>query len=331
MAPEEEVLLKGRLLKEVLKEGDGQCPASGERVSVHYVCKLVGSEEVVDSTYARGYELPFTLGHCEVIPGLEQGVASMRCGEKARLTVHPELAYGFAGFLGGVVPPAASEEEAGASMPAASLLYEVELLHVGLAETGSEEELSPEERLQRAMRAKDTGNGHFKSGDFSQAGEAYATALKLLGYAGPKRDAEEVAREEEVVWADSARREARNKLLLSCCLNLAQCELKQQCYVDAMEHASAAATLDPSSSKAHYRKGLAALSIGLLDQAKVDLTKAARLEPKNAEVRAQLQACQVQIQEALRKERGTLGGMFDRGSIYGGEVAPPMQEVDGES
>ena len=52
--PPVDVLGDGRLLKELLVAGSGDLPTAGAQVRVHYECKLSGSDEVVDSSYARG-------------------------------------------------------------------------------------------------------------------------------------------------------------------------------------------------------------------------------------------------------------------------------------
>uniref|UniRef100_A0A6T0QQX2 peptidylprolyl isomerase n=1 Tax=Alexandrium monilatum TaxID=311494 RepID=A0A6T0QQX2_9DINO len=331
--PEQDLLGDGRLLKEVQRVGQGRRPEPGDRIKIHYVCRLVGSDEIIDSSYARGEPFAFTLAEGEVIPGWEEGISSMCCGEQARLTMHPDLAYGSAGCNGGAVPAAGMasispvDGAAGSGLPSGSLSYEVELLDVGRSPTGEEEDLSPEECLQRAMRAKDAGNTHFKAGDLQLAAETYMGALRLLGHSDTKEGSEELNREQDFRWSDSARREARDRLLLACCLNLTQCELKLDRFLEAFNHATAALGLDPNSSKALYRRGLAALGSGLLDQAKTDLVKAARLEPKNGEIRSQLQACQQRIQESEQKDRSTFGGMFGRGYLYGEKDAGEGREA----
>jgi FK506-binding protein 4/5 len=105
----------GQLFKTVLVEGNGGKPVKGAKVSVHYVGTLEADGSKFDSSRDRGEPFEFTLGQGQVIKGWDQGVATMRTGEKAVLKCAPEYAYGARGS-----PP---------KIPANStLLFEVELL-----------------------------------------------------------------------------------------------------------------------------------------------------------------------------------------------------------
>jgi len=319
----DDLLGNGSLLKRVLRAGSGQQATSGDRVKIHYEWRLSGSDAVIDSSRELGAPFQFTVGENEVILAWEKAILSMQCGEKADLIIRPDLAYGQAGCGGGVVPAA---EEDGPEAPG-SLRCRLELLELSRGGDGAfgvedgDETLSPEEALQRALRAKDGGNNHFRAGELQVAAEAYKTALQLLGFAPDKgiedpQQAEAVKEQEEARWSDVARHEARDKLMLTCCLNLAQCELKMERFIQAFQHASAAVSMEPNNSKALYRRGSAALSNGLYDQAHADLTRAAKVEPRNAEIRAQLQTCQQRARESEQRDRSTFGGMFGRGSLY---------------
>ena len=102
---------------EKLVEGNGASPKAGDRVSVHYTGWLTDGRKF-DSSVDRGQPFVFTIGRGQVIGGWDQGVATMRVGDKVRLTIPPELGYGARG-AGGVIPPNAT------------LIFEVELLDVG--------------------------------------------------------------------------------------------------------------------------------------------------------------------------------------------------------
>lgn len=106
------------LFYKILKEGSGgKRPGKGEMVSVHYEGSLM-SGQVFDSSYSRNQPISFQLGVGQVIPGWDEGIAMLQEGEKARLVIPANLAYGSRG-AGGVIPPNAT------------LLFDVELVQIG--------------------------------------------------------------------------------------------------------------------------------------------------------------------------------------------------------
>jgi len=101
---------------EIIKEGNGQKPQAGQKVSVHYVGTLQDGKKF-DSSRDRGEPISFPLGQGQVIRGWDEGIALLNVGTRAKLTIPPELGYGPRG-AGGVIPPNAT------------LLFDVELMDV---------------------------------------------------------------------------------------------------------------------------------------------------------------------------------------------------------
>jgi len=101
---------------EKITNGKGATPKRGETVTVHYTGWLTDGTKF-DSSVDRNEPFTFALGEGQVIQGWDQGVATMCVGDKARLTIPPELAYGAAGYSGAIPPNA-------------TLIFEVELLSV---------------------------------------------------------------------------------------------------------------------------------------------------------------------------------------------------------
>ena len=73
---------------EKLVEGNGATPKQGQSVTVHYTgCFLDGKK--FDSSVDRGEPFSFVLGAGQVISGWDVGVATMRVGDKVKLTLPP--------------------------------------------------------------------------------------------------------------------------------------------------------------------------------------------------------------------------------------------------
>ena len=100
----------------IIQEGDGKKASKGDMVSVHYKGQLLDGT-VFDSSYKRKEPIDFTIGVGQVISGWDEGIQLLKVGDKARLVIPSNLAYGSQG-AGGVIPPNAP------------LLFDVELVNV---------------------------------------------------------------------------------------------------------------------------------------------------------------------------------------------------------
>ena len=101
---------------EKYQEGSGAVAEKGHTVSVHYTGTLENGQKF-DSSRDRGEPIEFPLGVGYVIAGWDQGIAQLRVGDKAKLTIPASLGYGEAG-VPGVIPGGAT------------LIFDVELIDV---------------------------------------------------------------------------------------------------------------------------------------------------------------------------------------------------------
>lgn len=105
----------GGVRKKILVKGEGHdTPQPGDQVTVHYAGTLLDGTEF-DSSRARDSPFNFKCGVGQVIKGWDEGVVSMKKGEKSLLTCTADYAYGKSGS-----PPKIP--------PDATLQFEVELL-----------------------------------------------------------------------------------------------------------------------------------------------------------------------------------------------------------
>src|SRR5689334_7504700 len=91
---------------ETLVAGSGLRPKAGQTVVVHYTGRLMDGKKF-DSSVDRNEPFKFRLGQGEVIEGWDKGLVQMQVGEKARLTIPPDMGYGPQGYPG-VIPPNAT-------------------------------------------------------------------------------------------------------------------------------------------------------------------------------------------------------------------------------
>ena len=86
-----EVLESGLQILRLEGASDGPKPAATDQVRVHYEGSLIDGT-IFDSSIKRGQPIDFGLN--QVIPGWTEGLQLMSVGEKARLFLPSDLAYG---------------------------------------------------------------------------------------------------------------------------------------------------------------------------------------------------------------------------------------------
>jgi len=100
---------------EIIESGEGRSPLATSNVVTHYHGTFVNGD-VFDSSVDRGAPAEFPVNR--VIAGWTEALQMMKEGDKWRLVLPPEIAYGERGAAGGLIPPNTV------------LVFEVELIEV---------------------------------------------------------------------------------------------------------------------------------------------------------------------------------------------------------
>lgn len=96
--------------------GSGNHPRPGQEVSVHYTGTLPNGKSI-DSSRERGKPFTYPFKSGRVIPGLDEGIGSMKIGGRREIVIPPNLGYG--------------SRAVGDKIPANSvLIFDIELLDI---------------------------------------------------------------------------------------------------------------------------------------------------------------------------------------------------------
>eukprot|EP00804_Cyclotella_cryptica_P013256 CCRYP_007029-RA/>CCRYP_007029-RA protein AED:0.14 eAED:0.14 QI:251/0.75/0.8/1/0.75/0.8/5/81/470 len=144
----------GGIMKTIIEaapEGALGPPPNGSEVTAHYTGTLESDGSKFDSSLDRGKPFKFTIGKGQVIKGWDEGFASMKVGEKAKLVIRSDYGYGDSGHL--------------PTIPGkATLVFE----------------MTPEERMEAATKLKEKGTNEFTSGSPETAADYYKRAADLV-------------------------------------------------------------------------------------------------------------------------------------------------------
>lgn len=144
-----------------------------------------------------------------------------------------------------------------------------------------------EDPLQRAVRAKESGNVHFKAKRYDEAIKNYAEAIALCP---------EGSKEAAVFYS-----------------NRAACWLKLENYDNALSDANSSLTVAPNDIKALYRRALAHEALGNSVVAFRDVKQVLAIDPKNADAIEAAQRLTATIKkqaEKMQSTDGIVGEMF---------------------
>jgi hypothetical protein len=149
----------------ILESGGGDRAVIEKSVEVHYTGYLLDGK-IFDSSLDRNEPIEFVLGTGKVIKGWDEGIALMSIGDKYRLIIPPDLAYGSRG-AGNVIPPDAT------------LVFDTELISVGdpkesiselLLQTILEKDVASAVRQYNELKVSDPDKYNFKEAQLNALG-----------------------------------------------------------------------------------------------------------------------------------------------------------------
>lgn len=207
---------------------------------------------VFDNSKDHGEPLKIRIGEGQVIEGWDQGIMSMRLGEKADLFIKSKYGYGDMGS-----PP---------KIPGgATLIFTVELLQIA-DRRPTRWQMSDQELIQVALRQKEDGNAKAGAKKFKQAEGHYKDAMSHLN-------------------ACKINNEEINKLKVVCLQNMSICLNSTGDFRDAINQCTVALGIDDKAFKARYLRGQAKLGTKEFDGALEDVKAAIILNPKDKNLR----------------------------------------------
>jgi hypothetical protein len=183
--------------------------------------------------------------------------------------------------------------------------------------------------LARAKMFKEKGNAQFKAKNDHEAKQHYLDARGALQAAGVSGSGDSTGCSSggggaEAAQAPNPADAGANHLLHQIQLNIAAAEMRLCNWAAAVEAATVALEIDPSSSKALYRRGLALSKLeGRTSDSLTDLKRALQQEPGSADVRRELakitggQAVVDEVDEAMQA------------SAPDSSVSPPVVDATG--
>uniref|UniRef100_A0A4W3I1L3 Peptidyl-prolyl cis-trans isomerase D n=1 Tax=Callorhinchus milii TaxID=7868 RepID=A0A4W3I1L3_CALMI len=146
---------------------------------------------------------------------------------------------------------------------------------------------------------KNIGNNLFKCQDWNMALTKYAKALRYVSNFGIEKDDEENSSYKKL-----------EDLAVSCNLNQAACQLKLCDWTGAIENCDTAFEIDPSNTKALYRRAQALQALKNYDQALADLKKAQEVAPEDKAINSEILRVKQKIKQEKEKERAVYAKMF---------------------
>ncbi|KAH0988373.1 hypothetical protein GBA52_015550 [Prunus armeniaca] len=249
----------GGIVKKIIEKGErNERPGDLDEVLVSYIARLEDGTVFEKKGIDGEQPLEFITDEEQVIAGLDRAVATMKKGEQAILTIHPDFGFG----------SVEARRDLAVVPPHSNIVFEVEMLD--FIREKAPWEMINHERLETARRKKEEGNLLFKEGKYQKAGKKYDKGADYVSEDGNFGDDEsKLARE----------------LRLSFWLNGAACSLKLNDFQEAIKLCSKVLDIEFHNVKALYRRAQAYMQVADLVLAELDIKKALEVDPQNREVK----------------------------------------------
>lgn len=272
------------VVKKLLKAGEGnEMPIDGTLARIRYTAKL--SDGTIFEQKGNNGEEPFEfiVDEGDVIAGLDLGVAKMKKGEKALITISSDYGFG----------AEETKRDMAVVPPHSTLVYEVEL--VSFSKEKEPWQMDNYHKLDVAAKKKDEGNALFKVGKYWRAAKKYERAAWFI--------------EQERTFSDEQKKEAK-LLKVPCYLNSAACKLKLKDHKAVVTLCTKVLEMEPENVKALYRRAQAYVQIGESGLAESDITKALEIDPQNRDVRLEYKKLKQKDGEYSKKTAEIYENMF---------------------
>ncbi|KAH1119804.1 hypothetical protein GYH30_048255 [Glycine max] len=248
-----------KVIKKILKEGEGAFTANeGANVTVSFTAMLEDGTVFEKRGIGETLPLEFITDEEQVITGLDRAVATMKKGERAIISIHPDYAFGDVEVRRdiAIVPPGSN------------VVYDIEMMD--FIKEKAPWELNSKEKIEVAGRMKEEGNELFKVGNYQRAGKKYEKAADFV--------------DEDGSFGFDEQKQAQT-LKVSCWLNSAACSLKLNDFPGAIKLCSQVLDVEFCNAKAFYRRAQAYIETGDYLLADVDIKKALVVDPQNRDVK----------------------------------------------
>lgn len=307
----------GGLLKKILVEGKGEAtPPPGSSVEVHYVGTLHSDGSKFDSSRDRPGTFKFDVGVGQVIKGWDQGICTMKVGEKCILRCRSDYAYGDSGS-----PP---------TIPGgATLNFEVELFSFK-EKTKPPGKMTPEERVAHANKMKDLGTEAFKLGDYATAVNRYEDGAEYITYKpgghggghghshggepcsghGDDSDEDDHGHGHGQGSTPVELSDSDKQLAIALLNNCAMARLKQGEADSAKFDCTKVLSYDDKNVKALFRRAQAELALGNFAACVEDASRVIELDPSNAEAEKLKRKAVEDEKKQKQKEKAMYSKMF---------------------